>query len=69
VKQNFTFLEVEQMTEFENQGTLIDTVNHAHKRGLFDDIERLRVMKDIRNTIVYEYIEENLSDKLKESEI
>ena len=48
--------------EFENQGTLIDTVNHAHKRGLFEDIEELRVMKDIRNTIVHEYIEENLSD-------
>ena len=48
--------------EFENQGTLIDTVNHAHKRGLFEDINELRVMKDIRNTIVHEYIEENLSD-------
>ena len=25
--------------EFENQGTLIDVVNNAHKKGLFEDIE------------------------------
>jgi len=38
--------------EFENQGTLVDVVNNAHKRGLFEDIDELRMMKDIRNTIV-----------------
>ncbi len=48
--------------EFENQGTLIDTVNNAHKRGLIQDIEKLRIMKDVRNTIVHEYIEEALSE-------
>jgi len=52
--------------EFENQGTLIDVVNNAHKRGLFEDIDRLRVMKDIRNTIVHEYIEEDLIDIFEE---
>jgi uncharacterized protein YutE (UPF0331/DUF86 family) len=46
--------------EFENQGTLIDTVNNAHKRGLFESIDELRLMKDIRNTIVHEYVEEKL---------
>ena len=46
--------------EFENQGTLIDVVNNAHKRGLVQDIELLRTMKDVRNTIVHEYIEEEL---------
>ena len=46
--------------EFENQGTLIDVVNNAHKRGLFDDIEKLRIMKDVRNTIAHEYIEDDL---------
>jgi hypothetical protein len=46
--------------EFENQGTLVDVVNNAHKRGLFDDIEELRIMKDIRNTIAHEYIEDEL---------
>ena len=52
--------------EFENQGTLIDTVNHAHKRGLVPDIDQLRIMKDIRNTIVHEYVEEALGDVFEE---
>lgn len=46
--------------EFENQGTLVDVVNNAHKRQLFDDIEEIRIMKDIRNTIAHEYIEDEL---------
>lgn len=46
--------------EFENQGTLIDVVNNAHKRNLFQDIDQLRLMKDMRNTIVNEYIEDHL---------
>jgi hypothetical protein len=46
--------------EFENQGTLVDVVNHAHKRDLFQDIDQLRLMKDMRNTIVHEYIEDHL---------
>jgi uncharacterized protein YutE (UPF0331/DUF86 family) len=46
--------------ELENQGTLIDTINRADKRGLIDSVEQIRVMKDIRNTIVHEYIEGNL---------
>lgn len=52
--------------EFENQGTLVDVVNNAHKRGLFEDIEELRLMKDVRNTIVHEYIEENLQNTFEE---
>jgi hypothetical protein len=28
---------------FENQGTLIDVVNNAHKRGLIEDIDEFRV--------------------------
>ena len=52
--------------EFENQGTLIDVVNNAHKRGLINDIDELRIMKDIRNTIVHEYIEEKLTEVFDE---
>jgi len=52
--------------EFENQGTLIDVVNHAHKRGLVKDIDELRIMKDIRNNIVHEYIEDELTDIFEE---
>jgi len=52
--------------EFENQGTLIDVVNNAHKRELFEDIEEVRIMKDIRNTIVHEYIEDELTEVFDE---
>ena len=52
--------------EFENQGTLIDVVNNAHKRGLFESIEDLRIMKDIRNNIVHEYIEDELVELFEE---
>jgi len=52
--------------EFENQGTLIDVVNNAHKRGLFEDIDELRIMKDVRNTIVHEYIEDKLIEVFEE---
>lgn len=52
--------------EFENQGTLVDVVNNAHKRGLFEDIEALRMMKDVRNTIVHEYVEDDLVEVFDE---
>jgi hypothetical protein len=46
--------------EFETQGTLIDVINRAHKRGLLESIEEIRIIKDIRNTITHEYVEEGL---------
>ena len=52
--------------EFENQGTLVDVVNNAHKRGLFEDIDELRIMKDVRNTVVHEYIEDDLAEVFDE---
>ena len=52
--------------EFENQGTLVDVVNNAHKRGLFEDVEQLRIMKDVRNTVVHEYIEDDLVEVFDE---
>ena len=52
--------------EFENQGSLVDVVNNAHKRGLIKDIDELRIMKDVRNTIVHEYIEDELVEVFDE---
>lgn len=52
--------------EFENQGTLIDVVNNAHKRNLFESVDEVRIMKDIRNTIVHEYIEDALVETFDE---
>ncbi|GFO71248.1 antitoxin [Bathymodiolus japonicus methanotrophic gill symbiont] len=67
VRKYFRCLDV----EFENQGTLMDVVNNAHKRGLFLDIESTRQNKDIRNEIVHEYLDDALqsvfADVLKTS--
>lgn len=37
------------------QGTLIDVVNRAEKRGFIESAEDLREMKDIRNVIAHDY--------------
>ncbi len=60
------FLRTLDAYEFETQGTLVDVVNRAHKRGLFQDIEEIRTIKDIRNTIVHEYIEDELREVFDE---
>lgn len=52
--------------EFEDKGTLIDAINRAHKRGLFDSIDEIRVMKDLRNSIAHEYVTEDLEDIFKD---
>lgn len=58
--------------ELENQGTLIDVVNNAAKRGLVTSIDEIRMIKEIRNEIVHEYVEDGLinifEDVLKYSE-
>lgn len=41
--------------EFEDRGTLIDALNRAHKRGLIDSIDEIRIVRDLRNEIVHEY--------------
>lgn len=46
--------------ELENPGSLIDIVNRAHKRNFFDNIDTIRLLKDLRNQIVHEYIKEDL---------
>ena len=52
--------------EFESQGTLIDVVNNADKRGLITSVAEIRIIKDIRNEIVHEYVEEGLLDTFEE---
>lgn len=46
--------------EFETQGTLIDVVNRAEKRGLIQSADELHVMKDLRNSITHEYLDDEL---------
>ncbi|MCP4268007.1 MAG: hypothetical protein GY777_20960 [Candidatus Brocadiaceae bacterium] len=44
------------LVEFEQPGTLIDTVNRAERRGLVDNVNELRNMTDLRNEIAHDYI-------------
>jgi hypothetical protein len=41
--------------ELRAEGTLLDAVNRAEKRGFVDQAEILREMKDIRNIIAHDY--------------
>lgn len=52
--------------EFESQGTLIDVVNNAHKRGLFEATEDIASMRDLRNEIVHEYLDEDMKENFSE---
>jgi len=48
------------LAEFEQPGTLIDTVNRAERRGLIDNVNTLRTMTDLRNEIAHDYIKAEL---------
>ena len=48
------------LVEFEQPGTLIDTVNRAERRGLIDNVNELRTMTDLRNEIAHDYIKAEL---------
>lgn len=48
------------LVEFEQPGTLIDTVNRAERRGFIDNVSDLRVMTDLRNEIAHDYIKSEL---------
>jgi hypothetical protein len=41
--------------ELKTEGTLLDVINRAEKRGLIDRGEELREMKDVRNMIAHDY--------------
>ena len=43
--------------ELKPEGTLLDVVNRAEKRGLVEHAEELREMKDVRNMIAREAAE------------
>jgi len=59
------------IVEFEQPGTLIDTVNRAERRGLIDSVSNLREMTDLRNEIAHDYIKaelvETFEDTLKQT--
>ncbi|MCT4612598.1 MAG: DUF86 domain-containing protein [Clostridia bacterium] len=48
--------------ELEREGTVIDRINKAEKRGLIDSAERFKKIRKIRNAITHEYIEDELEE-------
>jgi hypothetical protein len=46
--------------ELEDRGTLLDALNRAHKRGLIESIDEIRLVRELRNEIVHEYRRANL---------
>jgi uncharacterized protein YutE (UPF0331/DUF86 family) len=48
--------------ELKPQGTLLDVVNRAEKRGLVASAAQLREMKDVRNIIAHDYAGRKLAD-------
>jgi len=45
--------------EYIESGTIIDAANNTEKRGIAD-VQDLRRLKDLRNSIAHEYITENI---------
>ena len=48
--------------ELEDQGTLLDVLNRAQKRGLIDSVDEIRLIRELRNDIVHEYTSGKLAD-------
>lgn len=60
VLRNIDFVELEE------PGTLLDVANRAEKKGLVESVDLLRAMKDLRNELVHEYLEEDYVKKFDE---
>lgn len=52
--------------ELEDTGTKLDTVIRAEKRGFVSDYKTLIQLKDLRNELAHEYLEEEVFQKFKE---
>ncbi|MDD2714802.1 MAG: hypothetical protein PHW04_02785 [Candidatus Wallbacteria bacterium] len=52
--------------EFEGGGTMIDTFNRAHKRGLIDSVEFMRDLRELRNEISHDYNVEDLKQLFRD---
>lgn len=50
--------------ELADEGTLLDVLHRAEKRGLIGDAEAFRAMKEVRNIIAHDYSGTELKDLL-----
>ncbi|MHB1665166.1 MAG: hypothetical protein ACYCT7_07900 [bacterium] len=60
------FLRGLDILELENIETRLDIVFRAEKRGFVDSADDLIAMKDLRNEIVHEYLEDSIISKFNE---
>ncbi|NQY73809.1 MAG: hypothetical protein HRT90_03505 [Candidatus Margulisbacteria bacterium] len=51
--------------ELEEKGSLIDIMNRAHKRHLFENVNEVYEMKSLRNEVAHEYKLEDLKEIFK----
>ncbi|MCK4762531.1 MAG: hypothetical protein KAW12_10075 [Candidatus Aminicenantes bacterium] len=58
--------------EFVKEGTMLDALNRAHKRGLIESIEQIQEIRKLRNDISHEYapveLKELFDDTLRYTE-
>jgi hypothetical protein len=52
--------------ELETGGTMLDVVHRAEKRGFFESVDDARLIKDLRNQIVHEYVTESIVEMFTE---
>jgi len=60
------FLRSLDILELEDISRKLDIVIRAEKRGFVEDYEELIILKDLRNELSHEYIEEIFLEKIKE---
>jgi hypothetical protein len=46
--------------ELEERGSMLDVINRADKRALFESVDEIREIRDLRNKIAHEYSKEDL---------
>ena len=59
------FRSIDQV-ELEDKGSVLDSINRAHKRGLVESVDEMREIRDLRNQIVHEYIKDELIEVFKD---
>ncbi|RME74137.1 MAG: hypothetical protein D6784_10605 [Chloroflexi bacterium] len=55
------------MVEFETGGSMLDMLHRAEKRGLIDTVDEIRTIRDLRNSIAHEYIQDSLVEIFQET--
>jgi uncharacterized protein YutE (UPF0331/DUF86 family) len=51
--------------ELEEGGTLLDVLNRAEKKGLIESVEKVRLLRELRNKIAHEYVHDELLEIFK----